>query len=65
MAKIMLIPGNMHTATLAIDLFGVTRVDPGTWTTPVFVENVSEEEIHVAQELLKKEGITVTVEEER
>lgn len=50
MVKIMLTSGSMEVVgLLAVDLFGASRVDPGTWTTPVYADNLTEEEVQFAK----------------
>lgn len=59
MQRIALIPGSMGAVGLAIDLFGLSRIDPGTWPGPVFVNDVQEDELDAATELLAQVGVTV------
>lgn len=44
-------PGNMEVVAVAIDLLGISNVDPGGWATPVYV-NCTEEEVCILIELL-------------
>ena len=57
--RIVLSPNTLDVALLARDLFGVLRVDVGTWITPISVEDVTEEEVIAARELLVEHGVTV------
>jgi hypothetical protein len=41
---------SMGICKLAIDLFGVKRIDPGSWGTPVYVDELSQEEADFAIE---------------
>lgn len=50
-------PGSMGAAALAIDLFGADRVHPGSWNTPVYVVDVTDDEFQVAKELLAEKGL--------
>lgn len=59
MHRIALTPGSMGTVGLAIDLFGISRIDPGTWLGPVFVHDVEDDEFAPAAELLAEAGIQV------
>lgn len=55
-------PGSMGVAGLALDLFGIERVDPGTWATPVYANRLTTEEVAFAKEFFEGEyGLTVTV----
>lgn len=45
-------PGSMGAAGLACDLFGAGKVDAGSWMTPVYVNDITEEEYNTAKELL-------------
>jgi hypothetical protein len=60
-SRIALTPGSMGLVSVAIDLFGIDRVDPGTWTTPVYVRDVTADEISAARELLAPQGVVVHV----
>lgn len=60
--RIGLTPGSMGVAKHAIDLFTLERVEVGTWLSPVWVNNLSEEEVKFAEEYFKECGITVTKE---
>lgn len=58
--KLMLTPGSARTVGLAADLFGEGRIDPGSWTTAVwvYIDGLSQQDIAAGKELLAKEGIT-------
>lgn len=60
-ANIVISPGSTGVAIHAIDLFGIERVDVGTWTTPVLVKDLSEAEVVFAKEFFKECGQTVEV----
>ena len=59
MRNIKLTPGSMGTVALAIDLFGLKRVNPGDWTTPVWITNLSVDEIEFAKEFFAEYNILV------
>ena len=62
MFKITIYPGSMAVVSDAIDLFGIDRVDPGSWTTPVWVKGLSEDEVKAARELFSEKGKEISVE---
>ena len=53
-------PGSMGACALAIDLFGLDRINPGSWLTPVYVqvEGLSASDLRAAEELLVERGLT-------
>ncbi|MBI2626313.1 MAG: hypothetical protein HYW69_01830 [Candidatus Nealsonbacteria bacterium] len=59
MPRIMIVPGSMGAAKQAIGLFGIERVEIGTWMTPVWVNDLSEDEIVFAEEFFAEYGITI------
>jgi len=42
-------PGTMDVCQLAIDLFGVERIVPSGWLTPVHVKDLTAEEVGFAK----------------
>ena len=54
-------PGSMGACALALDLFGLDRVDPGCWLSPVwvYVVGLSEADLHAAAQLLSERGLTL------
>ncbi len=63
MVRIMLTPGSMGIVKQAIDLFGIERVEPGHWMSPVWVNDLSEDEIKFAKEFFAELKIEVTIEQ--
>ena len=59
MKNIRLVPGSMGVAAHAVDLFGAERVNPGSWTTPVWVTNLSDDEVMFAKEFFAEYNISV------
>ncbi len=59
MANISIAPGDMGVVRLAIDLFGVGRVNPGTWLTPVWVTDLTSDEVSFAKEFFAEYGLRV------
>ncbi len=59
--KIRIAPGSMGAAAQAIDLFGRDRVIVGEWLQPVHAENLTDDEVAIAKELLEPFDLTVTV----
>jgi hypothetical protein len=57
--KISIAPGSMGVAKHAIDLFGMDRVDAGSWNTPVHVADLNEEEVEFAIEYFDECIVTV------
>lgn len=45
-------PGSMSAALVVMDLFGRDRVDAGSWPGPVYVNDVTVDELSIARELL-------------
>ena len=60
MGRIMLTPGSTGVAKHAIDLFGIERVEVGSWMYPVYVNDLSEEEIEFAEKFFCEYNIRVT-----
>lgn len=58
---ILIAPGTMDIVQLAIDLFGVNRIVPSGWMTPVHVRDCSDEEIAFAKEFFSEFDRTVEV----
>lgn len=54
---VVITPGSMGATALAIDLFGVDRVIPGEWLGPVYVQDVTPDELKAAVELLGEHGL--------
>lgn len=61
MHRIRLMPGTMGVCGLAIDLFGIERVEVGEWTTPVYVTEVTGEEIEAARQLLADRDVNIEI----
>lgn len=57
--RIALIPGSMGVCALALDLFGLGRVEPGSWATPVWVRDLDSEEVAFATEFFSEVGVEV------
>lgn len=55
-------PGTMGAVKIAIDLFGIDRVDSGSWPGPVYVNAVTIDEIGPARELLENVGLHIEAE---
>lgn len=53
----MLTPGCMSTAVLAVQVFGRDKVDAGSWLTPVYVYDITDEEASAGKDLLSAYGI--------
>jgi hypothetical protein len=49
----------MGVASQAIDLFGLDRVDAGSWGTPVTVNDLTQEEVDFATEFFDECNITI------
>lgn len=62
MPTIRISPGCMGVLNLAIDLFGIERVDPGSFATPVWVRDLEEEEVEFAREFFAEFGREVAEE---
>ena len=59
--KISIYPGSMGACGLAIDIFGIDRVNPESWATPIYVNDVSQEEIDIAKELLEEYNLNIDI----
>lgn len=59
MATIKLWPGSMGLVKEAIDLFGLDRVRPGSWLTPVYVTDITADEVAFAKEFFTEIDISV------
>lgn len=57
----MVTPGSMWLVALATDLLGRENVDPGSWTTPVWLENVRVEDARAFEELARELDPSITV----
>lgn len=55
-------PTSMRVVKDAIDLFGIDRVNPGEWLGPVYVNDLSYEEVAFAIEFFDELGIAVKIE---
>lgn len=62
MKTIRISPGCMGVLNLAIDLFGIERVDPGSFATPVWVRDLEEEDVAFAKEFFAEFGRQVVEE---
>lgn len=53
-------PGSMGAVSVAIDLFGIERIDPGSWMTPVkvMVDGISDDDVRAATQLLSDLGLS-------
>lgn len=45
----------------SIDLFGIDRVDPGSWMTPVVIVNLTDEEAAFAKEYFEELDFSVNI----
>ncbi len=52
-------PGSMGAAWVALQLFGLDRVDVGVWTSPVYAY-IEPDEVEPATELLAELDLTLT-----
>jgi len=51
--KFRLVPGSMGVVSLAINLFGISNVDPGSWASPVYLTcELSDPDIRAGQDLI-------------
>ena len=57
----MITPGSMGAAFQAIELFGRDRVAVGEWLKPVYVVDLTDEEVEIAKELLGELDLKVEV----
>lgn len=57
--KCKIYPGSMGAVITAVDLFGIERVDAGTWPGPVYVNDVREDEFEPAKKLLEERSLTL------
>ncbi len=53
--------GSMGVVALAVDLFGINRIDPGSWGTPVYVYDLTEDEYKFAIEFFAEYDLKVSV----
>ncbi len=54
--KCRIVPGSVGAACDAIAIFGKDRVDVGGWMSPVYVNDVEQNEFKPAQELMAELG---------
>jgi hypothetical protein len=54
--KCRIVPASMAAAIIGMELFGLSRVDPGSWLEPVRVDDVAEEEYNPVRDLLMEKG---------
>ena len=52
-------PGSMGLAGMAVNLLGGKHVDGGSWTTPVFLKNVSMEDAHAFLALARERDTSI------
>lgn len=52
--KLVIVPGSMYVVEEAMYLFGVHRVNPGHWMSPVRLFDLTEEEAEFAVEYFKE-----------
>jgi len=60
MIHIAISPGSMGVVGHAIYLFGAQKVNPGTWTSPVYVNGLSKDEASFAKEFFGELGLSVS-----
>ena len=58
--RVDLFPGTMGLAGLCVEALGADRVQPNSWTQPVTILNVTQEELDVVLELVKEKGVFLT-----
>lgn len=58
MPNLRLTPGSMGVVGHAVDLFGIGKVNPGDWTTPVYLINLTDEEARFAKEFFAEYGVS-------
>lgn len=57
--RYMLTPGCMGTAMLAVQVFGRDKVDAGSWLTPVYVFDITDEDASAGKDLLAEYGVSM------
>lgn len=62
--KLIITPGSMSVVSICIDLFGIEKVEPNSWSQPVFVNNLSENDAASGKQLLEEKGYIVILEKE-
>lgn len=61
MNNVIVFPGSMGVVQHSIDLFGIDRVDPGSWMTPVVIVNLTDEEAAFAKEYFEELDFSVNI----
>ena len=62
MTLVRIVPGSMWVAREALDLFGTERVRAGSWGSPVWAHDLSDDEADFAKEFFAELGCRVIVE---
>lgn len=60
--KCRIVPASTAAAIIGMELFGLSRIIPGTWLEPVRVDDVQEDEYKPARDLLMENGFDLVKE---